>query len=104
MDNDEIPGKNELEDMVSYQPQKIINTQAEGSGFVDYDQGNGTCSECEDFCGLTCFPVCLFFQNSDCQIPELPLNHSGIVVFEMMYDFSISLNGVYFVITFNCIR
>ena len=33
----------------------------DGSGFVDYDQRNGSCSECEDFCGLTCFPVCLFF-------------------------------------------
>ena len=51
----------------------------DGTGFVDYDQRNGSCSECEDFCGLTCFPVCLFFQSSDCRIPDGAYNHSGTI-------------------------
>ena len=51
----------------------------DGTGFVDYDQRNGSCSECEDFCGLTCFPVCLFFQSSDCRVPDGAYNHSGTI-------------------------
>ena len=96
----DIPGKNEPENKAGYQPYKIINSQTEGSGFVDYDEGNGTCSECEDFCGLTCYPVCLLFQDSDCQIPEPPLNHSGISIFEIMYSFRTNSNLIYFHITF----
>ena len=58
--------------------------EGDGTGFVDYDQRNGTCSECEDFCGLTCFPVCLFFQSSDCRIPDGAFNHSGTSLFLMI--------------------
>ena len=86
---------------IMYQPQKIIPSPSGGSGFVDYDQTNGTCSECEDFCGLTCFPVCLFFQNSDCRIPEQPFNHSGML---QKLRNRHTLTGIDFIICFNQIN
>ena len=65
--------------VLSYDAEKTTNRPTEGSGFIDYEERNGTCSECENFCGSSCFPVCSFFQESDCQIPNLALNNSGII-------------------------
>ena len=80
MNNDrEAKEKVLLQDIANYNFKNYTDDQMEGNSLADYDGRNRTCSECENFCGLTCFPVCLFFQSTDCQIPTVPFNHSGII-------------------------
>ena len=50
----------------------------DNSGYLEqYLEDNMTCADCEDYCGLDCFLVCLFFKDSDCKIPYTTFNYSG---------------------------
>ena len=70
--------ENDTSNEFGYNSMEGEGNQTRSSGYFDYDVGNGTCPACEDVCGLACFPICLLFP--DCQILELPLNHSGICI------------------------
>ena len=68
--------ENKTSNQIGFNSKEGEDHQTIRSGYSDYDTGNGSCPACEDVCGLACFPICLLFP--DCQILELPLNHSGI--------------------------
>ena len=51
----------------------------DNDGYLEeYLENNMTCADCEDYCGLDCFSVCLLFKDSDCKIPHTTFNYSGI--------------------------